>query len=253
MQVPSVAPRRRGRMDKAPVYETGGCRFDPCRRRHLAVAQWTRAPPSEGGGRTFESCRRGVMSATGPCSSARKSASLGTDEVVGATPTEGSQSWKGTGQMRSPFAMRVRVASPCGCESRPFRSGKRSGQMRGLSRKQVGVVRPLGVRVPPLPPHAAIVERTRRRALNPEAGVRLPVAVLDARSSNRKDVGLLLRLWGFESSSGSGSPGGAGGANAARVDSRASVVQRRGCEHATLVMRVRLPPATPHQTTARRG
>jgi hypothetical protein len=33
VQVPSVAPRRRGRMEKAPVYETGECRFDPCRRR----------------------------------------------------------------------------------------------------------------------------------------------------------------------------------------------------------------------------
>jgi hypothetical protein len=74
---------------------------------------------------------------------------------------------------------------------------------------------PLWVRVPPLPPHAAVVQRTRRRALNPEAGVRLPVAVLDARSSNRKDVGLLLRLWGFESSSGSASPGGRGSRHAA--------------------------------------
>ena len=61
----------------------------------------------------------------------------------------------------------------------------------------------MGVRVAPLPLHAAIVQRTRRRALNPEAGVQLPVAVLDARSSNRKDLGLLLRLWGFEPSSGS--------------------------------------------------
>src|SRR5687767_4111205 len=45
-------------MEKTPVYETGDCRFDPCRRHPFAVAQWTRAPPSEGGGRTFESCRR---------------------------------------------------------------------------------------------------------------------------------------------------------------------------------------------------
>ena len=51
--------RRRGRMDKAPVYETGGWRFDPSRRRHLAVAQQDRALRSERRGRTFESCRRG--------------------------------------------------------------------------------------------------------------------------------------------------------------------------------------------------
>ena len=47
VRVPSVAPRRRGRMEKAPAYEAGGCRFDSCRRRHLAVAQRSRAPPSE--------------------------------------------------------------------------------------------------------------------------------------------------------------------------------------------------------------
>ena len=46
-------------MEKTPVYETGECRFDPCRRHApLAVAQWTRAPPFDGGRRTFESCRR---------------------------------------------------------------------------------------------------------------------------------------------------------------------------------------------------
>ena len=76
----------------------------------LAVAQWTRAPPSEGGGRTFESCRRGVMSGQALVAQ-RVERVPGTDEVVGATPTEGS-TWKGTGQMRSPFATRVRVDEP---------------------------------------------------------------------------------------------------------------------------------------------
>src|SRR5687768_13051856 len=52
-------------MDRAPVYEAGCSRFDPWRRRHLAVAHQDRAPPSEGGGSTFESCRRGQR----PCSS----------------------------------------------------------------------------------------------------------------------------------------------------------------------------------------
>jgi hypothetical protein len=82
--------------------------------------------------------------------------------------------------------------------------------------------------------HAAVVQRTRRRALNPEAGVRLPVAVLDARSSNRKDVGLLLRLWGFESSSGSASPGGRGSRHAA----------------ADRVTGVRVPPGRPCRSDA---
>ena len=38
----------------------------------------------------------------------------------------------------------------------------------------------MGVRVAPLPPLAAMVERSRHRALNPEAGVRIPVAVPNA-------------------------------------------------------------------------
>jgi hypothetical protein len=29
--------RRRGPMERAPVYEAGGCRFDPCRRRSIAI------------------------------------------------------------------------------------------------------------------------------------------------------------------------------------------------------------------------
>ena len=46
VRVPSVAPRRRGRMDEVPVYETGGCRFESCRRRQLVVAQRReRRPP----------------------------------------------------------------------------------------------------------------------------------------------------------------------------------------------------------------
>lgn len=86
-------------------------------------------------------------------------------------------------------------------------------------------------RAPPSEGGGRTFESCRRGVMS------LPVAVLDARSSNRKDVGLLLRLWGFESSSGSAD--------------HVVVVQRRGCEHATLVMRVRFPPATPHQTTRR--
>ena len=39
------AARRRSPMERAPAYEAGGCRFDPCRRRHLAVAQWREHRP----------------------------------------------------------------------------------------------------------------------------------------------------------------------------------------------------------------
>lgn len=233
-------------MEKAPVYETGECRFDPCRRRSARRSSVDESTALRRRGSHVRVVPARHMSEIGPCSSASQSAS----------PVR-TRSW---------------------------------------------------VRLPPRAQHAAVVQRTRRRALNPEAGVRLPVAVLDARSSNRKDVGLLLRLWGFESSSGSASPGGRGSRHAAadrvtgvrvppgrptsircdgtgilphqqhpagrrsrckpegqqpaclvptgsRIADLVVVVQRRGCEHATLVMRVRLPPTTPHQPrpTARRG
>ncbi len=43
-------------------------------------------------------------------------------------------------------------------------------------------IRGMGVRLALLPLYAAMVQRSRHRALNPESGVRLPVAVLlDAR------------------------------------------------------------------------
>ena len=112
----------------------------------LAVAQWTRAPPSEGGGRTFESCRRGACQRSGPCSSASQSASP-------VRTSRGCDSHRGL---------------PRGRE--PARSGACPEKGRGRE-AHVGAS-------PPLPPHAAVVQRTRRRALNPEAGVRLPVAVL---------------------------------------------------------------------------
>jgi hypothetical protein len=40
---------RRSPMERAPAYEAGGCRFDPCRRRHLAVAQWREHRPPKAG------------------------------------------------------------------------------------------------------------------------------------------------------------------------------------------------------------
>jgi hypothetical protein len=129
---------------KAPVYEAGGCRFDPCRRRasrrssverehrfpKAGVARSSRAGEARAPGHarpTGRSGRRPDLCASGarPCprSSAKEEHVPGTDEAVGAKPTEGPM-WKGTGQMRSPPATRVRAASPCGCESRPFRPRK---------------------------------------------------------------------------------------------------------------------------------
>ena len=120
--------------------------------------------------------------------------------------------------MRSPFAERVRAASPCGVRVPPLPLGKRSGQMRDLSRKQVGVARPLWVRVPPLPPRRGR-PTARRRALDPETGVRLPVAVPRCqivspvgRRIVTPTAGVRALLWQL-------------------ITDDVVVVQRRGCEH----------------------
>ena len=190
-------------MDKAPVYETGECRFDPCRRR---------------------SSRRSSV-----------------DEST-ALRRRGSH---------------VRIV--------PARRkhGKRSGWMRSLSRKQVGVVRPLGVRVAPLPltcQLAAMVQWSRRRALNPETGVRLPVAVEltpmpGSRTARRPAVTRKVRVrvlpWQRNARWPRIQARGCKPRDEGEIPSRASiahhvvVVQRRGSRCATPGMRVRLPPTTP--------
>ena len=81
--------RQAHRGKRAPAYEAGGCRFDPCRRRQLAVAQWREHRPPKAG--------------------------VARSNRAGEAPR------------------------------------KRPGWMRSLSRKQVRVSRPLGVRVAPLP------------------------------------------------------------------------------------------------------
>jgi hypothetical protein len=153
-------------------------------------------------------------------------------------------------------------------------SRKRPGRMRSLSRTQVGVA-PLGVRVAPLPPppHAAMVQRSRHRALNSEIGVRFPVAVLSCSSNNvaisvpgsrtarrpavTRKVGVRAPPW-------QPPPGGRGSRRTAadrvtgvkvppgrpshtrthNLATQVVVVQRRGSRHATPGMRVRIPPAT---------
>ena len=85
--------------------------------------------------------------------------------------------------------------------------------MRSLSRKQVRVGGPWAFESPRFRSLAAIVKWSRRRALNPEAGVRLPVAVrndIDARWSRGTDVRLLPGRREFDPLPGSATPGGRG-------------------------------------------
>ncbi len=72
--------------------------------------------------------------------------------------------------------------------------------MRGLSRKQVGVARPLWVRVPPLPPCRGGPTDTTP---GPQPGDQSSTLCRGTRCEivQWKDAGLLLPLWRFESSS----------------------------------------------------
>ena len=79
--------------------------------------------------------------------------------------------------------------------------------------------------------------RSRRRALNPETGVRLPVAVLRCQVVERKDVRLLPGRRGFEPLPGSATLGGRG-------------FRRAAADRET---RVRVPPGRPSQPRGRRS
>ena len=145
MQVPPVAPpRRRGPMDQGTGLRSRRMQVRPLpsTRTALAVAQWTRAPPSEGGRRTFESCRRGPPQAL----EAQPDEHVpGTDEVVGATPTEGSTeepNRKRPGWIRSLSRKQVRVLEAPGRSSRPASAThsprSSSGQDAGPSTRRPG-------------------------------------------------------------------------------------------------------------------
>ena len=119
MRTPSVAPCRRGRMDQAPVYETGSRRFESCRRRQLVVAQWReRRPPKAG-------------------------------THVRIVPT------------RPP----PRDLEATRLDEEPVPNTGRGCTLGRSSRPASATF------------HAAMVQRSRHRALNPEIGVRFPAAV----------------------------------------------------------------------------
>ena len=83
-------------------------------------------------------------------------------------------------------------------------------------------------------PTVDVAEWTRHRPTKPEsAGSTLPSTRTSRRSSVDESTALRRR-----------------GSHVRTVPARrVVVVQRRGCEHATLAMRVRLPPATPNTAT----
>ena len=134
---------------KAPAYESGGCRFDSCRRhphssQHLAVAQWTRAPLSEGGGarstrageaKQKRSCRdRPVVRMPGPQPGDRGS----TPRRGAAVPTVPDRSTEGRPVVARPMGVRVLLWQPRG------RRSTASGSQRAMLRMRV--------RLPPTTP-----------------------------------------------------------------------------------------------------
>ena len=251
-----MAPCRRGPTDKAPDYESGGCRFDSCRRRHLAVAQRSRAPPSEGGGRTFESCRRGRANRSGPCSSGGERVP-GTDEVVGANPTEGpteairpdEEPVPNTGRGRSPWAF----------ESPRFRHVPTPrwsrGQDTGPSTRRPGFDSPSRYsHTPTQMPEETKRSRARRAGRRsgvdsarwssgktsgcyPEGGGSSPSL---AAHDDQRSVAEEFRRVAANHETGVRIPPGRPSQHRTPV----VVVQRRGCRYATSVMRVRVPPTT---------
>ena len=198
---------------------------------------------------------------------------------MGANPTEGPT--EGIRPDEEPVCYAGTGRQPLWVRVPPLPPWKRSGWIRSLSRKQVGVARPVGVRVP-----ASALPRwsrgqdtgpsTRRPGFVPRRGThtchtnarRRSGAVLGERDGEaestcqvveRQDVRLLPGRRGFEPLPGSTTLGGRGvqargckprdgGANPSRASIATStpvvVVQRRGCRYATSVMRVRVPPTT---------
>ena len=177
--------RRRSPMERAPAYEAGGCRFDPCRRRHLAVAQGREhRPPKAGVARS----NRAGEAEPNPAPSA----------VHGRDPA-GSGARLLTGYGVTPVRVRV---SPL-----PLLPRKRPGWMRSLSRKQVRVSRHLGVRVAPLPlsPRSSSGHDAGFSSRKP--GFDSPSRyAIDARWSSGTDVRLLPGRRAFNPLSGSHRP-----------------------------------------------
>ena len=217
MRTPSVAPCRRGRMDQAPVYETGSRRFESCRRRQLVVAQWReRRPPKAG-------------------------------THVRIVPTRPPS--------RDLEATRL--------DEEPVPNTGRGCTLGRSSRPASATF------------HAAMVQRSRHRALNPEIGVRFPAAVRSCSSNHphnyesvpgsraarhpavTRKAGVRAPPWqhiarwprieahGCKPCHGGESPSRASIAPPHHRTHHVVVVQRRGSRPATPGMRVRIPPATP--------
>ena len=105
---------------KAPVYETGGCRFDPCRRRPSRRSSVEREHrfPKAGVARSSRAGEARALVAQRDRARPRYGRGRGCEAHRGPHFEEGNR------PDEEPACYAVRAASPCGCESRPFRSRK---------------------------------------------------------------------------------------------------------------------------------
>ena len=230
VQVPSVAPRRRGRMEKAPAYEAGRCRFDPCRRRSSR-----RSSAEESAAfRTRRSHVRIVPARPTALVAQEREHVPGTDEVVGATPTEGPTEgirpdeepvcYAGTG--RQPVWVRVPplpLVEVIRLDEEPVPKTGRGREALGRSSRPASSTRRDGPEVKTPGPQPG------ERGSTPRRGTRCQVV-------EREDVRLLPGRRGFESLPGSATPGGRG-------------FRRAAADRET---RVRVPPGRPSQPRGRR-
>ena len=228
MQVPPVAPHTHvdvAQWIKAPAYEAGGCRFDPCRRhatRRSSVDQST-------------ALRRRVSHV----------------RPVPARPPDPFRARFRTPQVRN-REQNGRKVEQCNWEAIRL-------DQEPVSKTGTGPRGPWAFESPRFRPLAAIVKRTRRRALNPEAGVRLPVAVRNP--DKQMPGGPVARTSGCYPEDGSSTLSLAaiarwpriqargcrprhGGESPSRASNTWSSSNGQGSRRAMPAMRVRLPPTT---------
>ena len=227
--------RRRSRMEKAPDYESGSCRFDPCRRH----------PPRRSSAEQSAALRRrrphvrivpARLSLSPALVAQEREHVPGTDEVVGATPTEGPKEgirpdeepvcYAGTG--RQPVWVRVPplpLVEAIRLDEEPVPKTGRGREALGRSSRPASSTRRDGREVKTPGPQPG------ERGSSPRRGAHRQCQVVE-----REDVRLLPGRRGFEPLPGSATPGGRG-------------FRRVAADRET---RVRVPPGRPSQPCGRR-
>ena len=173
---------RRGRMEKVPVYETGGCRFDPCRRhqstRRSSAEQSAAFRTRRSHVRIVPARRRVCSEAIRPDEEPVSKTGRGREALVGASPTASS----------TPSA----VAAPWFGARRDGRTAKTPGPQPGgrgsTPRRGTGMPGSRAERRPAVTRKAAVRSRPWQQPLQ---------RMLEWSSGNGEDLGAPYRGCGF--------------------------------------------------------